>query len=223
MSLTNHQADVLTVIQALYAEQGGPFHYSLLAERMDMSSFAAYDMLRVLEEKGQVRSVYWRDPERSGPGRALRLFEPTDATLPPEVVAAWRSDLRQQLSMRTEIAVDEQGRGLSHEMRFALELHSVILERLPESRGRFHLDAFIGPADVEPKPHKLAFFNAIALGLLLERFADDEEWCRELVRHMEQSTTIMQNLNADDQALLAEKMTAVYRFLRPLPHSRGEE
>jgi len=153
----------------------------------------------------------------------MRLFEPTDTTLPPEVVAAWRSDLRQQLSMRTEIAVDEQGRGLSHEMRFALELYSVIMERLPESRGRVHLDAFIGPTEIVPQPHKLAFFNAIALGLLLERFADDAAWCQELVRHMEQSATIMQNLTSEDQAMLAEKMTTVYRFLRPLPRNEGEK
>lgn len=59
----------------LYGEIQGPFHYSHIAEKLGLSKYTAYDMLRLLEEKGYVESVY--ETHESGPGRASVLFKPT--------------------------------------------------------------------------------------------------------------------------------------------------
>ena len=54
-------------------------HYSVLAERLGVSPFTAYDMLCLLEDKGMVTSEYQLSAEKSGPGRAERLFYPVES------------------------------------------------------------------------------------------------------------------------------------------------
>ena len=56
----------------------GPIHYSLLAERLGISPFTAYDMLCLLEEKGFVTSAYQLPADKNGPGRAERVFYPSE-------------------------------------------------------------------------------------------------------------------------------------------------
>lgn len=60
----------------LYREVGRPFHYSEVARRLGLSSFTAYDMLRLLEQKGLVCSEYTLK-EAAGPGRSSIRFSPT--------------------------------------------------------------------------------------------------------------------------------------------------
>ena len=52
-----------------------PIHYSMVAEQLKLSKYTAYDMLRLLEEKGYVESIY--ETHSKGPGRASVLFQPT--------------------------------------------------------------------------------------------------------------------------------------------------
>ena len=76
MKLTRRQEEFIVNLIELNRELDGPIRYSMLAERLGVSPFTAYDMLCVLEEKGMVSSEYQLAAGKSGPGRAERLFFP---------------------------------------------------------------------------------------------------------------------------------------------------
>lgn len=77
IKLTPRQRAFLEKLRDLYRERRGPVHYSTVAERLGVSKFSAYDMLRVLEQKGVAGSEYLLSAERSGPGRSRIVFFPT--------------------------------------------------------------------------------------------------------------------------------------------------
>jgi DNA-binding MarR family transcriptional regulator len=78
MELTRRQTTFVERLVDLYHEAQGPIHYSTLARRLGVSRFTAYDMLRLLEEKGLVTSAYQLTAGKSGPGRSEVLYEPTE-------------------------------------------------------------------------------------------------------------------------------------------------
>ena len=78
MELTRRQETFIYKLLDLYREIEDAVHYVLVAERLGVSKFTAYDMLRLLEKKGYVRSEYVLDPHRSGPGRSTVVFRPTE-------------------------------------------------------------------------------------------------------------------------------------------------
>jgi len=78
MQLTRRQTIFVERLVDLYHETHGPIHYSTLARRLGVSRFTAYDMLRLLEEKGLVTSAYQLTAGRSGPGRSEVLYQPTE-------------------------------------------------------------------------------------------------------------------------------------------------
>ncbi|RIK54688.1 MAG: hypothetical protein DCC59_03160 [Chloroflexi bacterium] len=75
MKITKRQKAFIEKILDIYKETQVPIHYSAVAERLNLSKYTAYDMLRLLEEKGYVESVY--ETHSEGPGRASVLFKPT--------------------------------------------------------------------------------------------------------------------------------------------------
>ena len=77
IKLTPRQRAFLEKLRDLYRERRGPVHYSTVAERLGVSKFSAYDMLRVLEQKGVAGSEYLLSAKRSGPGRSRVVFFPT--------------------------------------------------------------------------------------------------------------------------------------------------
>ncbi|OGO38185.1 MAG: hypothetical protein A2W35_08690 [Chloroflexi bacterium RBG_16_57_11] len=78
MKLTRRQGEFIQQMIELKREFASPIHYSLLAERLGVSPFTAYDMLCLLEEKGYVTSEYQLPADKCGPGRAERVFYPSD-------------------------------------------------------------------------------------------------------------------------------------------------
>lgn len=76
MRLTKRQQEFLKGLWELYTELHQPVPYALVGARLGASGFTAYDMLRVLEAKGLVTSVYGTPKARAGPGRAPVLFIP---------------------------------------------------------------------------------------------------------------------------------------------------
>jgi DNA-binding MarR family transcriptional regulator len=77
MRLTHRQCDFLRKLLDLYHDARQPIHYSQVAEALGVNRFSAYDMLKLLEQKGYVSSQYVLGPERNGPGRSSIAFAPT--------------------------------------------------------------------------------------------------------------------------------------------------
>lgn len=75
MKLTKRQRAFIEKMLDIYTELQEPVHYSVVAEKLQLSKYTAYDMLSLLAEKGYVEAVY--ETNRTGPGRASVLFRPT--------------------------------------------------------------------------------------------------------------------------------------------------
>jgi DNA-binding MarR family transcriptional regulator len=58
ITLTPRQGTFLRALGELCRAEGQAVHYSSVAMRLGVSRFSAYDMLKVLEEKGYARYVY---------------------------------------------------------------------------------------------------------------------------------------------------------------------
>lgn len=78
LKLTPRQQTFLDSLFDLYREFKGPVHYSIVAEKIGVNKFSAYDMLKVLEEKGLAASSYVLNDSQSGPGRSQVVFYPTN-------------------------------------------------------------------------------------------------------------------------------------------------
>ena len=77
MKLTGRQREFLSRFLDLYRGTQQPIHYTQLAEKVGVSKLTAYDMLRLLEERGLVASEYVLSKE-GGPGRSSIVFHPTE-------------------------------------------------------------------------------------------------------------------------------------------------
>lgn len=76
MKLTGRQREFLSRFLDLYQEAKQPLHYTQVADKVGVSKLTAYDMLRLLEERGLVTSEYVL-PKGGGPGRSSIVFYPT--------------------------------------------------------------------------------------------------------------------------------------------------
>ncbi len=77
LKLTPRQQAFLDNLFDLYREFKGPVHYSVVADKLGVNKFSAYDMLKVLEEKGVAASDYVLNGDQTGPGRSQVVFYPT--------------------------------------------------------------------------------------------------------------------------------------------------
>jgi DNA-binding MarR family transcriptional regulator len=77
MRLTQRQRDFLSKLLDLYYRAQQPIHYSEVAAALGVNRFSAYDMLKLLEQKGYVASAYVLGPSHNGPGRSSIAFQPT--------------------------------------------------------------------------------------------------------------------------------------------------
>lgn len=77
LGLTPRQHAFLDKLLELYRETKRPVHYSAVAMQLGVNRFSAYDMLKVLEQKGFASSSYALSAGHAGPGRSLVVFAPT--------------------------------------------------------------------------------------------------------------------------------------------------
>jgi DNA-binding PadR family transcriptional regulator len=131
VKLTGRQRDFLNQFLDLYHEGQRPLHYSTVAEHLRVSPMTAYDMLRLLEERGLVISEYVL-PEGGGRGRSNVVFSPTPRAA--QVMAklageAWDREEWEAVKARILQALRE-GKGTDYH-----DLLEEILLRLPERRS----------------------------------------------------------------------------------------
>ena len=104
MSLTPRRLEALSTLQRLYEQAGESVHYSLVAARMRISAWTAYDLLRELENLGLVS----RTPDRGGrrgAGRARILFAPrTGPAVVDEAVATLTASFQRFAAMADDTA-----------------------------------------------------------------------------------------------------------------------
>lgn len=77
MKLTGRQKAFLDKFLELYQQTRKPLHYADVAEAFGVAKITAYDMLRLLEERGLVRSEYVLRGKGQGPGRSSVVCVPT--------------------------------------------------------------------------------------------------------------------------------------------------
>jgi hypothetical protein len=130
--LTARQQTFLEKLQELYQEYKGPVHYSDVAQRLGVSPFSAYDMLRVLERKGFASVSYALAAGRSGPGRSMVLFAPTLGVAEGVQSPAGEADLGEEWQSVRERVLRKlrQARETSHR-----EALNDLLARLPEAHA----------------------------------------------------------------------------------------
>lgn len=78
-NLTRRQQEFLSQFLDFYQKMDSPVHYVALAEHLGIGKVTAYEMLRLLEERGLVASEYHLPDEDRGPGRSSVHFRPTAA------------------------------------------------------------------------------------------------------------------------------------------------
>lgn len=94
MKLTFRQKVFLSKLLDAYREMQEPVHYSAIAKQLGLNNSTAYDMLRLLEQKGMVTSEYSTPKETSGPGRSNIRFVPTAETI--ELFSHLAGEIREQ-------------------------------------------------------------------------------------------------------------------------------
>lgn len=237
MKLTRRQEEFVLNLLDLYREQQGPFHYSELAARLGVSRFTAYDMLRLLEEKGLARSSYRLPEDKSGPGRAEIVYEPTGrarrmmAELAGDVGAENWERVKEHVLERLQSG-EIRERELAEEMlarvppdepeviRYCVEVMTVIALHLRRSTGRRvlldhlpHILPAVGPAD---RP-KLSLFGGFALGVLANELPEGQgygEWEQELLEHVTHYQRLVQDMQPRMCQHLAARLQDVFVALQ---------
>ena len=136
--LTPRQRAFLENLLELYQEHKGPVHYSDVAARLGVNRFSAYDMLKVLEEKGFASSSYALAAGHSGPGRSQVVFAPTAQASVVEYANAipGRLDEDWQGVRKRILSKLQQARETSYR-----EALNDLLARLPEGKATLAFSA----------------------------------------------------------------------------------
>ena len=127
--LTPRQRTFLDKVLDLCRGGRRPIHYSTVAERLSVGRTTAYEMLRLLEERGYVASEYSSEEEHPGPGRRRVVFYPTSKA--------------HQASGKTEGAEEEEWRQVKRGILADLEgdrfpdadLLGQLLATIPQARS----------------------------------------------------------------------------------------
>lgn len=234
MKLTRRQEEFITNLIDLSDKFDGPIHYSILAERLGVSPFTAYDMLCLLEEKGLVTSEYQLAADKSGPGRTERLFYPSklnserDEQLTDkfggrvpgkeelkqmvlsgiEIGDIWNKDLADEILAR--VPDIEQG-----EISYCVEIMTIVALRLQKGSGRKLLLDYL--PEILPIRNStredLTLLGGFAFGILAQECVEDDEWVQKLFVYIHQYLSIVLQLNPQECDQLAGALSEVFTIL----------
>jgi len=77
MGLTQRRLEFLTQVVRMYEESQLPVHYQQVAERLGVSKWTAYEMMKELEKEGYLTRQYVVNSSEKFPGRSMVFFRPT--------------------------------------------------------------------------------------------------------------------------------------------------
>lgn len=224
MKLTNRQETFIRNLLEMYLESQEPIHYTVLAERLGVSRFTAYDMLRVLEEKGLACSEY-KLSESGKSGRSERVFLPTEQAKQMVSVIAGEEGEYNWESVKARV-VDLIGTGGSIEKELAPEL---LIRVPPEGEDRYQycievvtilaLQAqkyqdkfevmlpyaadFFALNTISNRTF-LSLFSGFVLGVLSQGEKFDEIWLEEMISHVTKYQEIILAMNDEEIQELAD-------------------
>lgn len=233
MKLTRRQEDFIINLVELSQKLDGPIHYSLLAESLGVSPFTAYDMLRLLEEKGFVTSEYQLATGKSGPGRAERVFYPTEMAqeqgqlLSDEAGGDFRPFLLEMMRKGEleghEVVEDMLARippVLQGQMRYCVEVMTIVALRLRGSSGGQIVGEYLPEilsGDAPACRTNLSLLGGFAFGVLSTECSSDQEWVAKLFEHIGHYLDIVSKMSPGDCRQLGEYLTAVFTPLTEVP------
>jgi len=129
VKLSSRQRDFLSHLLNLYREAQSPVHYANVARALDVRPVTAYEMLRLLEDKGLVRSEAVRPQGHKG--RSVVVFYPTEkATALLSELADGDMDEREWDAAKADILQAlKQEKGTDYQ-----EMLEDVLLRIPERK-----------------------------------------------------------------------------------------
>jgi len=130
--LTGRQQEFLSKFLDLYQLSGEPIHYSTLAKHVGVGKVTAYEMLRLLEDRGLVKVEYQMPEDPRVPGRSSVVFRPTPLatrTLVDLAGSDWKEDEWEQVKTRI---LDQLRAGSASGYEALL---NKLLARLPDQRS----------------------------------------------------------------------------------------
>ncbi len=232
MKLTRRQKEFIENLIDMSQKIDGPIHYSMLAERLGVSPFTAYDMLRVLEEKGLVTSEYHLAEGKSGPGRAERLFFPVqpDEVQKQHLVQKYGAKILEEQNLQQFVLKKlQQGNAPNQDVaeellarippdgpeniRYCIEVMTVIALRLRKQAGQkimlAHLPKILPPDNLVSHAN-LCLLGGFSFGLLVQEETTDNEWSQILYEYVQQYHNLVLCMNQDECTQLANDLLTVY-------------
>ena len=230
MKLTHRQETFLQRLLDMYRELNGPIHYSALAERIGVSPFTAYDMLRLLEEKGLVTSQYRLDTDKPVVGRSEIVFMPTERAHQLFNDLAGDSDQVNWENVRAQIMEKIRGGELNDHilaeeilarvppdvpdvLRYCIEVMTIVILRLGKGTGRQVLAEHL-PQIIEWKGtvtrSSLMLLGGFALGLLATESNSDVELNMLLLGHIRRYQSLVMDMDPRLCRRLGDSMKDVF-------------
>jgi len=230
MKLTQRQEVFIQRLLDLYRETNGPIHYSILAERVGVSPFTAYDMLRLLEEKGYVTSEYRTGSEKPSVGRSEIVFLPTELAQHRLAELARDTDLGNWDSVKSQVmerirTCEFQDRIMSEEilarvppdvpdvLRYCIEVMTIVILRLGKGAGRRVLAEHL-PQIIEWKGtvtrSGLMLLGGFTLGLLANESNSDVEWNMLFLEHIRRYQSLVMDMEPRLCRWLGDSMKDVF-------------
>jgi energy-coupling factor transport system substrate-specific component len=225
INLTRRQGEFIEKLIDLNDEVGAPIHYSLLAERLGVSPFTAYDMLCILEEKGLVTSEYYLPAERTGPGRAERFF------FPRAVASRWREAISGSNEFKNLVidliesieggipdeALVNVPAGEMPELKYCagvLNVAALLLEPWPGGETLQTMGSRILSAVALPR-ERLLLLGGLIFGILAQDRRYDDARTRSLLKHLEGYIRIVNRISQDECDQLVERFSGYFEHFNP--------
>lgn len=232
MELTRRQEAFIYNLLDIYRESQKPVHYTALADRLGVSRFTAYDMLRLLEEKGYVERQYRLDADKTGPGRSEITFIPT-AKAHRLIARLTGNKSDENWENAKERALEKIVEGKFHQkdlevllvlappegeesLRYCIEIMTIIGLRLQRGAGRKLLREYIPmilPSEDEVSIQNLSLFGGFALGILAHESANDPDWGHELFEHIRKYQSLITEMEPAVRNLLAARINEIFANL----------
>lgn len=231
IKLTRRQQAFLDKLFDLYREFGQPVHYSVVAERLGVNRFSAYDMLKTLEEKGVAASAYASKGGQKGPGRSMVLFYPTYRAAKfltqlrqemfghdewPQIKENVLRQLRQALESNPHKAVRDllgQLPDVKTPLAYCTEMIGVLLLNLAQCPERNFTLGTLQPLTVNGGPVGLGTLAGLSLGSLVSGQTDDPSLTERLAHHIREFQEQLNELSEESlnrlNAFLQDALKAV--------------